>query len=280
MLRRNFSLSNSYGEFIRGDIRHAENVKNAPAIIICHGFKGFKDWGFFPSLAENLAETGYVSLAFNFSRNGFGTDTQNFTNLDLFAKNTYTHEIEDLGCVINAIQNEKIGKGLIDPSRIGLLGHSRGAGIVLLYASKNKNIETVVTWAAISTVERFSEDQINAWTQNGYIEMENKRTKQIMRIERDLLQDIEKNKSELNILAAAEKIEIPTMLIHGANDDSVSQSESQEIYKHLSSEVKEIHIIEDANHTFGIAHPMQSRSEEYSVVLDLTEAWFDKYFLR
>ena len=118
MLRRNFSLSNSHGEFIRGDLRHIENVKNAPAIVICHGFKGFKDWGFFPSLAEDLAETGYVSIVFNFSRNGLGPDPQNFTNLNLFAKNTYTHELEDLACVVNGIQEGNIGKGLIDPDRI------------------------------------------------------------------------------------------------------------------------------------------------------------------
>jgi len=111
------------------------------------------------------------------------------------------------------------------------------------------------------------------------IEIENKRTKQIMRIERDLLQDIEKNKSQLNILAAAKRIEIPTMLIHGNNDDSVPLNESQEIYTHLASEFKEIHIIENANHTFGISHPMHSRSQEYNIVLDLTESWFDKYLL-
>lgn len=279
MLRRNFSLSNLHGELIRGDLRHAENVKNAPAIIICHGFKGFKDWGFFPSLAEDLAETGYVSLVFNFSRNGLGPDPQNFTNLDLFAKNTYSHELEDLEYVIKAVQEEKIGKGLIDPDRIGLLGHSRGAGIILLHASKHKSIETLVTWAAISTVERFSEDQIKAWKTDGYIEIENKRTKQMMRLGRDLLEDIEKNRKKLNILKAAETIDIPAMLLHGNIDDSVTQNESMDIYNHLSSEMKEIHIIENANHTFGITHPMQSRSNEYNVALDLTESWFDKYLM-
>ena len=110
--------------------------------------------------------------------------------MDLFAKNTCSHELEDLGCVVNALQNNEVGKGLIDVNRIALLGHSRGAGIVILYASMNKDIETVVTWAAISSVERFKEEQIKEWRKRGYIEIENKRTKQMMRIDRDLLQDI------------------------------------------------------------------------------------------
>ena len=69
------------------------------------------------------------------------------------------------------------------------------------------------------------------------------------------------------------------MLLHGDNDDSVTPIESQKIYDHLASEIKEIHFIENANHTFGITHPLHSRSEEFNIALDLTESWFDKNLL-
>ena len=39
-----------------------------------HGFKGFKDWGFFPHLADRLARAGLVAVSFNFSGSGVGPD--------------------------------------------------------------------------------------------------------------------------------------------------------------------------------------------------------------
>ena len=41
-----------------------------PAVVICHGFKGFMEWGFFPHLATLLAERGYVAIRFNLSSTG------------------------------------------------------------------------------------------------------------------------------------------------------------------------------------------------------------------
>ncbi len=41
-----------------------------PAVVICHGFKGFMDWGFFPYLAELLADRGFVAIRFNLSGSG------------------------------------------------------------------------------------------------------------------------------------------------------------------------------------------------------------------
>ena len=50
MLRKSFALINNDNEYLRGDLRYREDARNVPTIIICHGFKGFKDWGFFPLL--------------------------------------------------------------------------------------------------------------------------------------------------------------------------------------------------------------------------------------
>jgi dienelactone hydrolase len=277
MLRRSFTLTNSNEELLRGDLRHREDAKNAPAIIICHGFKGYKDWGFFPLLAESLASAGYVAITFNFSRNGLGADLQNFTELEKFARNTYSHELDDLKCVIDCIANKTLGKGLIDLEKLGLMGHSRGGAIAILHASKDNRIQTLVTWSAIATVDRYSQEEIDKWEKNGYIEIENKRTKQMMRINSDLLLDIRENKESLNILNAASKLEIPALIVHGDMDESVNSNETEQIFEHITAPSKELMIIEGATHTYGISHPMESISEQFTTVLDLTESWFDRY---
>jgi dienelactone hydrolase len=279
MIRKTFSLLNSADEIIRAEIHYRVSVRDAPVIVICHGFKGFKNWAFFPVIAETLALADYIALTFNFSRNGVGADLNNFTELDLFAKNTYSHELDDLRCVIDAIVERKIGKGLIDPERIGLLGHSRGGGVAILHASLDERIKSLVTWSAISTVERYSEEEIALWEKMGYLEFENKRTGQLMRVNKDLLDDIRANKDSLSILSAAGKLDIPTLIIHGQDDDSVPVVEAEKIYEHLKAPHKELMLIEEGNHTFNAQHPLQSMPPQLETVFDLTENWFDRFLI-
>jgi len=275
-MRKSFNLVNSSKEKIQGDIRYREGEKNATVIVICHGFKGFKDWGFFPVLAERLADDGYVTITFNFSRNGIGADPNNFTELEQFAKNTYSHELNDLKIVIDAIASGDIGKNIIDPEKIGLLGHSRGGGVAILYTAGDERIQCVATWSAIARVERYSDDVIKQWEAAGYIEMENKRTNQMMRLNKDFIADIKKNNKKLNILKAAEKLEVPAMIVHGDSDESVPVAEANEIYDHLDGFGNELEIIEGGTHTFGIRHPVEGVTPEFETVVDLTEVFFDK----
>jgi dienelactone hydrolase len=277
MIHKNVTVMNSNSEIIRVEINYREDAKEAPIIVICHGFKGFKNWAFFPVIADTLAQSGYITLTFNFSRNGIGSDLQNFTELDMFEKNTYSHELEDLQCIIDAISTGTLGKIPLNIERIGLLGHSRGGGIAILHTKSDARIQTLVTWSAISTVERYSEDVINYWQDIGHIEIENKRTGQLMRIGIDLLNDIRKNKDNLNILAASEKIEIPSLIVHGQEDESVPVDEAQQIFDHLKTSNKELMLIENGTHTFGARHPMGSITPELETVFDLTENWFDRF---
>ena len=275
-MRKSFNLINSSDEKIHGDLRYREGSKNEPTIVICHGFKGFKDWGFFPVLAESLAEDGYATITFNFSRNGIGADPNNFTELEQFAKNTYSHELSDLRSVVDAISTGVVGKNIVDPEKIGLLGHSRGGGVALLHAAEDERIQCVATWSAIAKVDRYSDDIIKQWEKEGYIEMENKRTNQMMRLNKEFITDIKKNSKKLNILKAAENLKIPALIVHGDNDESVPMSEADEIYSKLDGYGNELEIIEGGTHTFGIRHPVEGVTPEFETVVDLTEIFFDK----
>ncbi len=51
----------------------------APGVLIVHGFKGFKDWGMFPLMAERLAEAGFAACRFNLSGSGIGEDGETFS---------------------------------------------------------------------------------------------------------------------------------------------------------------------------------------------------------
>jgi dienelactone hydrolase len=277
MLRKNISVMNEESEIIRAELYYRNATKDAPVIIICHGFKGFKNWAFFPYLAESLAQDDYVALTFNFSRNGVGADLQNFTELDKFEKNTYSHELNDLNCIIDAVSTGEFGKGLIDIEKIGLIGHSRGGGIALLHSQRDPRVKSLVTWSSIATIERYSPEQIKMWKKQKHLEFENKRTGQLMRVGIELLEDMRQNFKNLNITSAAEQLETPTLIIHGQSDESVPVEEAQTIFDHLGSPSKELIIIEGGTHTFGARHPMESMPEKLQTVFELTESWFDRF---
>jgi dienelactone hydrolase len=277
MVHKNFSLTNPSSEIIRAEIHYREGIKQAPIIVICHGFKGFKDWAFFPFLADSLAHAGYVTLTFNFSRNGIGSDLDNFTEFELFEKNTYSHELDDLQCIINAIVKNNIGRGLVDPERIGLFGHSRGGGISILHASQDDRVKALVTWSAISHIDRFPDDVKEKWAKDGFIEIENKRTLQILRLGVNLLNDIRDNASRLDILAASNKLAIPTLILHGDRDESVPVAEAHAIYDQIMTDEKELILIEGGSHTYGAQHPMTSMTGPLENAFDLTENWFDRF---
>ena len=276
MIRKSYTLQNKFNEDLLLDLRYDEGTREAPTIIIMHGFKGFKDWGFFPNLASRLTDSGYATICFNFTRNGIGNDLTNFTELDKFAENTYSHELADLETVLEAVKSGAIGKHIVDPERLGLMGHSRGGAIAIMAArDHHDDFKALVTWSSISNLYRYSNDQIKQWENNGFIEIENTRTNQKMRLNKVFWDDLNKNKKRFDLLKAVEDIEIPSLFVHGEEDTSVPPSESEELHDNCSAYSKRLELIEGANHTFGIKHPFDTETTEYETACTLTEHWFD-----
>jgi alkanesulfonate monooxygenase SsuD/methylene tetrahydromethanopterin reductase-like flavin-dependent oxidoreductase (luciferase family) len=56
-----FELANRRGDPLRGDLRWVEAPRPAPVVVVCHGFKGFKNWGFFPYTGERLAQADVLA---------------------------------------------------------------------------------------------------------------------------------------------------------------------------------------------------------------------------
>ena len=111
------------------DITFNDHIENKDIVLFSHGFKGFKDWGCFNLIADVFANHGFVFVKFNFSHNGTTiSDPVNFTDLDSFGNNNFSKELDDLGYVIDWIDDSTE----FSSQDISLIGHSRGGGISLL----------------------------------------------------------------------------------------------------------------------------------------------------
>jgi uncharacterized protein len=264
------SLPGALGQLLI-DVRAAGRSSSRPAVLILHGFKGFKDWGMFPHLAERLALAGFTAVSPNLSGSGVD-DAGEFTLPDRFGHNTFSAELQDVGRVLDSLTEGELG--VPPPSTLGLLGHSRGGGIAVLQTARDPRIRALVTWSAISQVGRWPQEQRDAWRATGHIEIQNARTGQILPLYTDVLDDIEQNAESLDIETAAGQIGVPWLIIHGTEDESVGFSEA-ELLKMASSRKKtRLLPIERGGHTFGATHPWRSTTPQLDAVFDATVAWF------
>jgi len=274
-MNKDFVLNTKKNEKIRITSYGYENLESAPCLIFVHGFKGFKDWGFWPHTGNYFANRGFFVLTFNFSHNGVGESLNDFTELDKFANNTFSLELAELNEVIDAYLNDFFGNK--SNKRIGLVGHSRGGGDSLIVASKRNEISAVVLWASVANFNRYSKRQANEWRKNGFFEVLNTRTNQMMRLNVTLLEDIEKNKEDLlNLEKAAKKLNKPLLIIHGEQDLSVPLKEGEHIYNWSNKEKTEFHKIKATGHTFDITHPFEGSNPKFDSVLEQTLNFFNK----
>ncbi len=247
-----------------------------PAVVVIHGFKGFKDWGMFPVLADRLARAGFAAVTFNLSGSGVN-DEGDFAWPERFGHNTFSAELEDIRTVLAALDRGELG--LPRPPAIGLVGHSRGGGMAVLTAAGNSRIGALVTWAAISHVDRWP-GQAAAWRAAGKLDVVNQRTGQVLPLYLDVLDDIERNRSgALDIAAAARRVVAPWLILHGGADSSVPPDEAHALAAAGAgrSAPTRLLVLPEAGHTFGAVHPFAGMTPALAEALDETTKWLNRY---
>ncbi|MBE0644574.1 MAG: dienelactone hydrolase family protein [Bacteroidetes bacterium] len=262
-----FHIVNRHRDLIRGDIHLPAEIENAPVVIICHGFKGFKDWGGFPYAAEHFALKGFVALRFNFSLNGIEDSFMDFTALDRFAHNTISRELDDLGDLVDAITAGGLLSESCDTSQIGLVGHSLGGGIAIVYASEDERIGAVASWAGVADFMRWGKKTRAMWRKTGRLEIENARTGQMMPMDAGMLDDLESHITRFDIPAAAARMKQPLLILHGEQDVSVSIEEGRRIAVAADDSRSRFYPIPNTDHTFGIKHPFEGATPAFKTVL-------------
>ena len=274
MKQQSFVFANADGDPIRGDVLVPSGSGVYPVIVICHGFKGFKDWGFFPHLSEQIAERGIATIRFNFSGNGIGDDLENFTELDKFERNTFSKELSDLQCVLNALDGGDLPEArCLDTGRTGLLGHSRGGAIALLTAAADPRIKALVTWSSVPTLLWYV-DQHEQWRADGFLTIVNARTGQEMKLGLDMLDDMTQNREALNVLNHAADISAPTLVVHGADDATVPVDAARMLHEKIGAERRELCLIDGAGHTFEAVYPFTGSTPQLDRAIQATGDWF------
>ena len=256
---KGFEISGSSGLPITFDFHFANQKQKSPLIIFLHGFKGFKDWGHWPLLAEKLAGEGFHVLRMNFSHNGVTLQApSDFSDLEAFGTNTFSIETQDVQDVLNFIENEQNLNTIIDFNQINLLAHSRGGAIALVTANEDPRISRVATLSGVGNLVRYSEKELAYWKDKGVLHIMNGRTQQEMPLYFSLAQDYLDNEKRFAPHLTIQKIKQPYLIIHAEKDETVLLSEAEQLNE--LGFTSQLVVIENANHSFDGGHPFSSNS--------------------
>ncbi|MFT4525089.1 MAG: pimeloyl-ACP methyl ester carboxylesterase [Bacteroidia bacterium] len=250
---------------------HLPEEKNAPLVIMVHGFKGFKDWGHFPLVGDAFAAAGFAFLRFNFSHNGTTPESpSDFVDLEAFAENNLIKELDDVQIILDALRDAGLfSEASIDLSNTFIIGHSRGGGIALISSAEDDRIKGLSTWAAVNHYDREG-FPLDVWEKHGKILIPNARTGQEMPMNWQFVEVMKANMNRLSIKLQSEKVNVPTLVIHGTEDPTVPYSEGKEMAGWNDS--FELFTVDQADHSFGGKHPLveETLSKHMQVVVDAT----------
>ena len=253
---KNIVIPGRHGRDILADLFYLQDKTAKDVVLFCHGYKGYKDWGAWDLVAEEFARQGYFFVKMNFSHNG-GTIEQpiDFPDLEAFGRNNFIIELDDLETVIDWLHSTEVPRQEMSLKKMALIGHSRGGGIVLLKASEDHRVRRVVTWAGVSDfASRFPQgEQLELWQKHGVAHVHNGRTKQDMPHYFQFYETFKENEERLTIRKALLGMELPHLILHGDQDETVPLEEARALHSWSSN--SELSILEGANHTFGSSQP-------------------------
>jgi pimeloyl-ACP methyl ester carboxylesterase len=142
----------------------------------------------------------------------------------------------------------------VDTEQLYLMGHSRGGGITILKTKEDIRVKKICTWASVNEFSKYwTAEELEKIKRDGVVFVGNARTKQSMPIKWQLYENYFANLSRLFIPDAVKQLQIPFLIIHGTNDETIPVDAAIEMNKWNNK--SELFLLEHSNHNFGGKHP-------------------------
>ncbi len=254
-----WSIPGADGEPIIGNT-HRPGGGARGVVIVAHGFKGYKDYGMFPRIAQTMADEGFVAHRFNFSHSGMTDEIDRFARPDLFERDTWNKQVFDLRGVIAAVTAGKLaGQGL----PYVLFGHSRGGAAALLFGGRHgaggeRGVPApagVVSASAPSGLDVLAEDQRQLLLEQGWLESPSSRTGQALRIGREFLLEQLRDPAGHDLLRLAARIACPVLIVHGRADVTVPDACALQLAAAMGERAT-LRLVEGADHVYNTPNPL------------------------
>lgn len=277
-----FEMPGAESELIRGNVHLPRgdewaDAGDLPLVLVLHGFKGYKDYGFFPHLTAAIADIGLVAVRFNFSHSGIDDDPATFGRPDLFERDSWSRQLADVQAVLAAAESGNLPHAdRTDAGKIGLVGHSRGGVVALLTGGSDERIDATVALASPSSSDNLDDASKQEIREQGFIVSPSSRTGQDLHVGRAWLEDIEANREKLDVLAAVGRMTCPLLVIHGTSDASVPAESADRIADAYPGTAEKL-ILGGVNHVFNCRNPFTGASPALNQLLVVLEAFLREH---
>ncbi|UQZ33588.1 alpha/beta hydrolase [Paenibacillus sp. PK3_47] len=253
-----FSIPLDNGLYMEGEVKVSSGKAPKPVLILSHGFRGHKDWAFWPEVSGRLAESGFYTVSFNFSRIAART-AAGISPQQAAEAATLSRELLDLEQVLHSLQAGRLPLAdQADPARLAILGHSRAGGSNILFAARHPEVKALVVWNGGSAPVRpltGSEPELTLQ-------------------EQVIQEDQQQNKEQFNLEQALTGLTSAALVIQGDQDrESLLQQnagfrETAPQHRYLS--------LQGADHTFNTKEPYEGATRELYEALAQTIAFLQE----
>ncbi len=209
------------GVTLRGWLFPAQTAARAGTVVYLHGVADNRASGTW--IAERLVRAGFDVVAYDSRAHGESTGdacTYGF------------HERKDLSRVLDRLGLE----------RAVVLGVSLGAAVALQAAAEDPRITGIVSVATFSSLEEIARDRV------GRIASERQIAEAMDLAGRTARFDV----AEVSPVAAAARLRIPVLVVHGAQDAETRPEHSRRVYAALAGP-KRLELVEGAGHDDALA---------------------------
>lgn len=239
-----FSVKNNRGEALSCILD--AGLESKPVAVFVHGFRDSKNGSCVRGVSSELAARGtWRILRFDCSGNGQSEGQFQYAN--------YEEEMEDLRAVVLHARGE------LGVNVNCIVGHSKGAGVVILYAQKYRDITYVISLAArfhmsAGVKERFGDSIVRKCMEEGQVAVTLKDGFSFVLTKESLEQRLS---LDMGRIAATIPPDISVLTVHGDADTTISVSDAFEFDQRIP------------NHTLcvlpGACHNLK---DSYSSVVD------------
>lgn len=279
---------------VRADLYLPATSDPAGIVLLCHGFKGHKSWGFLPHLAEKLRDAGLVAMSVDMSFNGTfalgngqsptGDPDGAYPRPDLFERNTLERECEDLTCVIHFVSEGGLREQVARPLPLGLFGHSRGGVIAVLNAIEQPSVKALCTWSTTDDPDFFTAEQKDKWRREGKYYFVDSAHNTKLAVGVDYLDDLERNHERYALAERVKELRVPHLIVHGKVDLVVPVDCAMALHEAEAQLEHRRLVVLQTGHTFGIPYPSPPEPARPSAALEEacgeTVSWFTTFLDR
>jgi len=241
-------FQNSKGDKLCAILLCPSRSKSKLVVILAHGFSTHKNSGINIVFAKRLDKQDISTFRFDFY--GHGESEGKFEDI------TISEAVDDILQAIKYLKSQGYKK-------VGLMGSSFGGMSSIIAASKTKDLYLLALKSPVSNyldkeTGTKPEEEIDEWKKKGfryYTSGDGRKSK----LNYSFYEDFEYNDG----YKAAPKINIPTLIVHGDEDETVPYKQSAKTSK-LIPDCK-LHTVTGGNHRYD--NP-KHREEMWEVIVD------------